>query len=269
MKTGMLTKTLLALAAAIVIIYGLRVWLIPDLEIKQAKVATVVKTEVAAEKIPDFNSITDVKEKKIAFFDFLTPSIERENAIIAKERSMIIEFQQQLQAGNTLDDDTVDYLTALASKYKLTPQAINAERLQRLLKRVDVIPQNMVLIQAANESGWGTSRFARMGFNFFGQWCFKKGCGLVPLSRTEGMNHEVAKFDSVNASVSSYMRNLNTNAAYQTLRTIRLDMRRDGQEPNATALIHGLINYSERQGEYIDELLQMLQHNQDFLVSEG
>ena len=41
-------------------------------------------------------------------------------------------------------------------------------------------------MQAANESAWGTSRFARIGLNFFGQWCYSKGCGMVPKRRNTG-----------------------------------------------------------------------------------
>ena len=65
-----------------------------------------------------------------------------------------------------------------------------------LLNRVDVIPPSLALAQGANESAWGTSRFSKEGNNYFGQWCFKLGCGLVPRQRDSGAQHEVAKFDS-------------------------------------------------------------------------
>lgn len=135
--------------------------------------------------------------------------------------------------------------------------------------RVDTIPENMVLIQAANETGWGSSRFAREGMNFFGQWCFKKGCGLVPQSRTKGLSHEVAVFKSVDDSVGAYMRNLNSNAAYGLLRSIRADLRAQGKPVKAEDLVYGLMHYSERQEAYIDELLEMLRHNNQYLVENN
>lgn len=140
------------------------------------------------------------------------------------------------------------------------------ESLDELLTRVDTIPEDLVLIQAANETGWGSSRFAREGMNFFGQWCFKKGCGLVPQSRSEGLSHEVAVFKSVEDSVGSYMRNLNSNAAYSLLRAIRADLRAQNQPVSAEKLVYGLMNYSERQEAYVEELLDMLRHNNQFLV---
>ena len=64
------------------------------------------------------------------------------------------------------------------------------------------------------ESAWGTSRFAREGNNLFGQWCYKTGCGIVPKRRGEGQVHEVASFESVDAAVASYLRNINSHRAY-------------------------------------------------------
>ncbi|HKJ91279.1 MAG TPA: glucosaminidase domain-containing protein, partial [Oceanipulchritudo sp.] len=47
--------------------------------------------------------------------------------------------------------------------------------LDDLRRRVDVIPPSLALAQAALESGWGTSRFAREGNNLFGIWCYTPG----------------------------------------------------------------------------------------------
>mgnify|MGYP003319967684 CR=1 FL=1 len=37
------------------------------------------------------------------------------------------------------------------------------EAIDKLLSRVNIVPLPMVVIQAVEESGWGTSRFARQG----------------------------------------------------------------------------------------------------------
>lgn len=88
----------------------------------------------------------------------------------------------------------------------------------------------------------------------------------MPSSRGSGKTHEVKIFPSVDASVSSYMRNLNSNTAYNLFRSIRADLRAQEAELNADQLIYGLVNYSERQEAYIDELLDMLRHNAKYLV---
>jgi len=86
---------------------------------------------------------------------------------------------------------------------------------------VDTIPPSLALAQAANESAWGTSRFARQAHNYYGQWCFEKGCGIVPDRRDANKSHEVAAFDSPRESVARYLHNLNSNSAYKSLRDIR------------------------------------------------
>ncbi|GMA82235.1 hypothetical protein GCM10025855_17680 [Shewanella glacialipiscicola] len=183
------------------------------------------------------------------------------------ERDFINEILALIDNDKSLSESQRGLLNELFDKYQYAARNIDAKSLNSLLKRVDIVPESMVLIQAANESGWGSSRFAREGFNFFGEWCFTSGCGIVPSSRGSGKSHEVKVFTSVDESVSSYMRNLNSNTAYTLLRSIRADLRSQELELKADQLIYGLVNYSERQDAYIDELLDMLRHNEKYLVN--
>ncbi|SHG86987.1 glucosaminidase domain-containing protein [Ferrimonas marina] len=214
---------------------------------------------------PNFASITDVTDKKVAFFDYLRPMIEEENQRILLQRSLVEVLYERLQQGQSLDETELSLLGKLAQEYRLELRAVTEQSLVDLLERIDAIPAEMVLVQAANESGWGTSRFALEGNNYFGQWCFTRGCGLVPNSRSSGLNHEVARFDSAQASVASYLRNLNTNAAYKELRTLRRWYREANQPVTAEVLIPTLVRYSERKEEYVAELLQMLENNKAYL----
>ncbi|MFQ6372404.1 glucosaminidase domain-containing protein [Shewanella sp. YIC-542] len=269
MRTGRLGSSILAITIVIVAIVALRIIFIPVAERQQTTTPLVKKHQVGVSLIPDFNDIADIGEKKQAFFDFLRPSVKKQNYLIAEERRFLQQVANHLQNEMPLDDAEQYRVQKLADKYAYTMDSIDLSTLKDLMKRVDIIPEAMVLIQAANESGWGSSRFAKEGFNFFGQWCFQPGCGLVPQSRNEGQQHEVAVFDSVEASVASYMRNLNTNAAYALFRAIRADLRVQQQPLTAEKLVYGLINYSERQDAYIDELLDMLRHNQKYLAPEN
>jgi len=134
-----------------------------------------------------------------------------------------------------------------------------------LLARVDVIPPKLALIQAAKESGWGTSRFARSANNLFGEWCFSEGCGVVPASRSEGRRHEVESFDSVQDAIASYVRNLNSHPSYAPLRERRAALRAAGEAPTALALADGLGRYSERGEAYVQEVKSMIRHNEPIL----
>ena len=120
----------------------------------------------------------------------------------------------------------------------------------------------MVLAQAAIESAWGTSRFARQANNLFGQWCFAPGCGIVPLHRPSDATYEVEKFPSVGAAVEAYYLNLNTHAAYRALRTIRRESRLQGKTLSGALMVAGLEKYSGRGIHYVEELRSMIRTNQ-------
>ncbi|QQX82370.1 glucosaminidase domain-containing protein [Shewanella sp. KX20019] len=266
MKTGKVGLFTIAFGVVIGGFILIRLTMIPSLTSDEAQLGKAIRNNELVSKVPKFSDIKDVKAKKRAFFNFLRPSVKHQNAIIKDERQFLIGIRAQLENENKLTDADEFRLQQIAEKYQYTSRRINTNTIDKLLVRVDVVPEQMVLIQAANETGWGSSRFAREGLNFFGQWCFRKGCGLVPQSRSDGLSHEVAVFKTVEDSVASYMRNLNSNAAYSLLRSIRADMRAENQEPSANKLVYGLVNYSERQEAYIDELLEMLRQNQPYLV---
>ncbi|MGS0680621.1 glucosaminidase domain-containing protein [Shewanella sp. 125m-7] len=269
MKTGKVGLFTIALGLVIALILLVRLVFVPVTENEVTSLGKAVKNAETASAVPDFAAIADVKEKKLTFFAFLKPSIKHQNAIIQDERDFLVAIRNQIVNHKELTEADEFRLQQISEKYQYTLRSLTIANIDTLLVRVDVIPEEMVLIQAANETGWGTSRFAREGLNFFGQWCFRKGCGLVPQSRTQGLSHEVALFKTVEDSVASYMRNLNSNAAYSLLRSIRADLRTQNKTPSAQDLVYGLINYSERQEAYIDELLEMLRQNQRFLVDNN
>ncbi|OED95834.1 glucosaminidase domain-containing protein [Vibrio breoganii] len=215
--------------------------------------------------VPDFAAISDVNQKKSEFFAFIKPYIEKKNAFVQQQRQTLVTLQSELVNGQVLSEAEQNTLTQIASQYRIEVKEFSLNEVDALLVHVDVIPEQLVLIQAANESGWGTSRFAKEANNFFGQWCFTQGCGVVPNQRKEGMTHEVAKFDSVGDSVSAYVDNLNTNQAYSSFRELRANIRAQHKTPTAEQLIHGLGSYSERSDDYIHDILTMLRHNKALL----
>jgi Bax protein len=119
-----------------------------------------------------------------------------------------------------------------------------------------------VLAQAANESAWGTSRFAQLGNNLFGEWTYTPGAGIIPEDRPPGASYEVRKFPSLYESIRSYMNNLNRNEAYLKLRETRESLRKEGKLVTGTSLAYGLSKYSQRGDEYISEIQVMIRQNQ-------
>lgn len=212
--------------------------------------------------LPDFKNYSDVKQKKAKFFAFLLPLIEQENNRIAADRQRLLAVYQSFQDNTLLNDEQYQWLHQLASYYRIDPKnQTDKQLLKTLINRVDIVPASLALSQSANESAWGTSRFATKGNNLFGQWCFRKGCGLVPKQRPEGANYEVAAFDTPAESVASYIRNLNTHSAYLYFRELRSKLRNEQQSLSGKYLAQGLESYSTRGEHYIDELQAMIRVN--------
>ena len=187
------------------------------------------------------------------------PLVSETNRSISSTRERLLDWRDNRDDIGWWDGRS---LREIVETYRVEDFAIDDDASwARLLRRADVIPVSLVLAQAANESGWGTSRFARQGNNFFGQWCFEPGCGLVPRDRGAGKKHEVAVFESPRASVEAYIRNLNSHPAYRGLRGIRQQLRSNDQPVTGIALAAGLEKYSERGAEYIEELRAMIRYN--------
>lgn len=215
---------------------------------------------------PDFAAIEDVNKKKDTFFSYLRPSINIENKRITKERAFLTKLSEARLSN--VDSENASYAKRLGKLYSLPvpSSGLNDAWLKEMLNRVNVLPEALVLTQAANESAWGTSRFATKANNYFGHWCYTKGCGLVPLQRNEGSSHEVATFSSSQESVHRYFMNLNRNRAYADLRAIRAKLAAKGDDllttQTATELTNGLLKYSERGSDYVTDLQAMIRHNE-------
>ena len=204
--------------------------------------------------------VTDggVAQRKTRFFAFLRPKVEAENARIASQRQRLLEARERLKRGETLPAAERRWLAELAGRYRVQPpeEGWTAARLRPLLRKVDTVPVPLVLAQAAIESDWGRSRFARQGNNLFGLWCFEQGCGLVPLRREPGKSHEVASFASVQAGVRQYLLNLNRHPRYTELRGLRAAARRAGAAPSALELAAGAPEGSEAADRLWDLLVE-------------
>ncbi|MFQ5328437.1 MAG: glucosaminidase domain-containing protein [Thermodesulfobacteriota bacterium] len=200
-----------------------------------------------------------VKVKKSLFFRAMLPLILAENhRIEMKHRWLEAQF-----AGGDILPGTTEWgaIHQVASYYRVKGNINDAGVRRELLSRVDSLPVAMVLAQAAQESGWGTSRFAREGNSLFGEWTFRKGAGITPSERLEGKSHTVRAFPTLRASVRSYMRNINVSRAYRELRVMRAEMRRTDAPFNAYTLASGLKRYSERGEMYVRDIRTIIKGN--------
>lgn len=241
--------------------------LIPTKDLEDSQVVEKIEQPLHDVVLPEFGEIRDVKQKKKAFFNFLRPAIVQENNRIVQIRQQIKSIKHTLIENQRISEEDEALVAKLAKQYKIKKAPSTLEKVTKLLGKIDIVPTALVLVQAANESAWGTSRFAKIGLNFFGIWCFKEGCGMVPNGRDEGLKHEVAAFDSVEKAVKHYLHNINTNQAYHVFRTIRAQLHQQSQPLTAEILATGLLPYSERGTDYVIEISEMIRHNKRYFKS--
>ncbi len=206
----------------------------------------------------DLQRIQQPSERKAMFIKTALPLILHANEIIRFERAKLIALRDKAADGEQLDRDEKVWLDRLADEYGLEKPSF-----ARLLRRVDVIPPSLALAQAAEESGWGTSRFAQEGNAIFGQrtWTGYDHDGIVPERRDEGENFKVRTFEQLIDGVRSYARNLNGHFAYDEFRRLREEQRAAGDRPDGYALAATLSKYSERGDSYVETIRTIIRVN--------
>lgn len=190
--------------------------------------------------------------QKESFIKLVLPLILAANEELLQRREAV---QAAVQAN---DRDTLDQWAVL---YRIDSEDFDDVGLaERLLRRVDTIPVALALAQAAVESGWGTSRFARQGNALFGQWAWTESAGLRPLAASND-RAVVRSFGSLLESVRAYMHNLNTHQNYKRFREARYRLKPQAEEVKASRLATYLDSYAEIGQAYVKKLLAVMTSN--------
>lgn len=204
---------------------------------------------------PDLKDLRDVERRKSLFFRTVLPLVLSTNERILRDRKRLWTLRAEKRLGQTPSAVDRLWLAVMADRY-----GVKRNDLNELLHRIDVIPPSLALAQSAEESGWGTSRFAREGNAIFGQWTYND-MGFVPARRDKGKRHRVRAFDQLSDSVAAYFRNLNTHRAYRSFRRMRSALRAQGAAVDGTKLLKGLSRYSERGEDYIRTIRTIITAN--------
>jgi Bax protein len=205
----------------------------------------------------DIDKMRETKKRKRLFFKTVLPLVLQVNEEIKQDRKRLDKLIEAKNRGEKIGPVDRLWLIVMAERYKTRRGDLKA-----LLKRVDVIPPSLALAQAAEESGWGTSRFVREGNAMFGQWTTSKAAGtIIPNQRDEGRTHRIKAFDSLLQSVRAYARNLNTHRAYRKLRARRHQLRTQGKPVDGLMLAEQLTSYSERGDGYVKTLRSIIAAN--------
>ncbi len=205
---------------------------------------------------PDLKAVREIEKRKAIFFKTVLPLVLKVNEEIRADRRRLWKIRYRLSTGRSLAAVDRLWLAVVAERY-----GVKRGDLKALFQRVDIIPPSLALAQAAEESGWGTSRFVQEGNAIFGQWTFSVHGSLTPRFRDEGKAHKIKKFDTLIDSVRAYAKNLNTHRAYRGFRKSRAVLRRVGAPLDVLLLARKLQSYSEQGWEYVLKLRSIILGN--------
>ncbi len=204
-----------------------------------------------------------VENKKRLFFRGLAPLVLRSNELIMMDRVRLETIRSSFNKKSAIDEKDQKWVLKLAKLYKVQADegSVTTSMLDELWKKVDIVPVALALAQSAEESGWGTSRFAAEGNAVYGQWTWGKNAITPEKQRKELGNYGIAAFETLQESVCAYMLNLNTHNAYSSLRNKRAELRKKGGKITGYELAGQLTKYSERGEEYVKGLRSLMDYN--------
>ena len=220
-------------------------------DLKSVRAGEKVKPIYLTKLPKDLKTLGDTKTKRELFIKILLPLILNENEKIVKDRKKL--FKILGKNFNTVGERV--WLKRRFKEYKIDDQDLS-----KLKMRMDIIPVSIALAQAANESGWGTSRFALEGNALFGQWTWSKK-GISPKNSDPDQNHKILQFQILKASVKAYKNNLNTHNAYQEFREARAKLRQNDDRINGLELVQYLTPYAAIGEKYVKILAIIIKNN--------
>ncbi len=209
-----------------------------------------------------------VQFKKGMFYRVILPLVLYENAAVLRDRTELEAIYDVGAENNAYTPEQMQRLNELALSYRVikeeSSEPLSQDQVLELLQRVDMVAPSLALVQAAHESGYGTSRFAHQGQALFGQWDWGSNT-IKPEQQRQGKgNYGIRAFEQPIGSVRAYIWNLNTHRAYASFREERARQRgkqRGRMVFDSFKLADTLTSYSERGTGYTEELKGTMRYN--------
>lgn len=196
---------------------------VAELEAALGRASGAVVTALPA----DWAAEEHQSRRNALFVETLRPIVEAENARIREEKAEVEAFAEADARGQTLSLSGQARRDVLARAY-----GVRYEEIDELAKRVDVVPVDLAVAQAALVTGWGTSEAALRDNSLFGR-------------RPSG---EEESFPTLLDSVSDYMAALNGLPDFAAFRDARAAARAEDREPAAAELAPHVAPFA-REGE--------------------
>lgn len=196
-------------------------------------------------------------DKNLDFLQMMIPQVKYVNHGIYLQRKTIESNKNYFIKTGILTLDDIKTISGIAVRYNYDEFIVEdfsskkevLEYFDKLLERVDIIPEKMIIAQGIIESGWGRSKSARECNNYFGLTC--RDCGGYVVTSNPNAIYYLKKYETLGDCIQDYANILNTKSSYISFRKIRSNMRKNNEGLNSQKLSGGLIKYSERGWKYI------------------
>jgi Bax protein len=203
----------------------------------------------------------EYEDKRRLFVETVLPLVLMENERIEHTREKMLYLLKRIDQGDTVTLEDREWLRELAKEYRLTDNPVSDAARRELRKRVDIIPVDLALAQAAVETGWGRSRYVRTQRDLFGMTGFRPAHSTKASRKGKGRRYRAPKFATLRDSVRIYIHTLNTHPAYKNLRVIRAKLREKGQPLRGIPIAEGLGKYSVLGKTYIRAVRKMIRNH--------
>ena len=196
------------------------------------------------QNIPSFESLT-VDESKEKFIAAVLPAILIAKYRLDQDRDELINLFQK--ESWSMED---------SSFFKIQVARFNTDDSTQLLSRMRTHPNSIVLVQAAVESGWGSSRFFQEANNLFGIWSYDPNEPRIAANYSrEDQQVYLRKYADVSESITDYFETVGRSRPYRRFRKAR------ESSDDVDVLLPYLKYYSERRDAYVDQLRTIIRQN--------
>ena len=230
-------------AMAAIVATGIVSFRVPDLPpdvVQTVELAPQSRIELAAafaegpvviEQLPpDWPSSSPDETDRVLFLKIAQSAVEAANRRIASERAAILRWMAIEAAGGEMSVYQQAERDRIARRY-----GGRYRDLEALLVKVDQMPVDLVIAQAALATGWGTSSAARERNDLF--------------ARRPG-----ARFETLALSADDLLLYLNSHPAFDDLRAERARLRNAGEPVSGKALLDLIGRYAGDGPSYLAQL---------------
>ena len=206
----------------------------------------------------DFNKEKYDEIRPALFYEMMLPIILKANETLAAEREQVLALKKEFDISGDLTTESMESLKKWIEKYDVKFSDDLDTLFSALIPRVDGVTPTLLLTMAAEDSGFGTSRYAREYNAIFNQrdW---NGNGAVPDEKQkEGPQYRIKVFPSLYEAVLSQIHYLNTNGYFENYRIARAKYRRTDNRMRGYSIAHLLINFPYRPMKYPDIIKHLI-----------